>query len=123
MPRFNDVVYGRRELLFFFGPLFQLTGDGFIHAGRHYRWEDLGTIQVTQVPQSLKGVVVYYGRADVHLADGTAVRFWAKDIVKRGALVSRDYQSAFDELVALFQEKRREHLKEIEAQRQSRDAA
>jgi hypothetical protein len=125
MPRFSNVSYGHRALWFFFSPLFELTGDGFNHAGRHYHWSDLGMIRITQVPVPTQGQgkIVYFGRADVHLSDGTAVRLRAEDVVKRGALLSRGYQSAFDELVSIFQEKRREHVKELEAQGELRDAA
>ena len=121
MPRFDDVCYGHRVLWFFFTPLFALTGDGFDHDGRHYLWSDLGIIRVTQVPFPAKNTTIYFGRADIHLSDGRAVRLRAEDVVKRGALVARGYPSAFDELVSLLQEKRRSHLKDMEAKR--RDVA
>ena len=98
------------SLSIFFRHLLDLDDEGFDVKGRRYGWRDIERVRVWQLPWpgfGFKADAKLLPRAEVHLVDGAVLHVRGDVLVKRGAALAPGYTSAFDELVALFQEKLR----------------
>jgi hypothetical protein len=111
-PRYRGrATYGHVSLSIFFRPLLSLDEEGFTVKGRRYGWSDVERVRVWQLASPGVGYMPdakLLPRADVHLTDGQVVHIRGEVLEKRGPALASGYNTAFDELVSLFQEKLRE---------------
>ena len=102
-------VYGHKQLSLFFFPVLETRENGFAFKGKQYTWKDVARVDIWQEwwPPMGMAIAEYVSRGRITLKDGKQIKINGRAFEKKNEPLAPGYQSAFDELIDLFNKQSR----------------
>lgn len=102
-------IYGHRQFSLFFFPLIETHESGFVFKDKRYGWNDVAGVEIWQEDWPPVGMAVaeYVSRGRVTLKDGKNITINGRAFEKKGETLRSGYLSAFDEVIDLFNSRKK----------------